>query len=129
MKKGIFLGAFALAVIMGGIAGCSKESEDLLAAKSGAGGCDTTNVLYSMDVVPILQTNCYECHGSNSNSGSGGIVLEGYTQLRSWAVNGYLLGTITHASGYVAMPYLRPSLPDCEISKIRAWIDQGTKNN
>ena len=129
MKKTIYSGFLGLAIILAGVAGCSKQSEDVLAQKSGAAGCDTTNVRYSTDVVPILQANCYECHGNSSNSGSGGIILEGYSRLQTWATNGYLLGTITHAPGYVAMPYLRPQLPDCEIAKIRAWINQGAMNN
>jgi len=129
MKKIIFFGLSGLVVILVGFASCSKQSEDVLAQKSGTAGCDTTSVRYSVDVVQILQANCYECHGAGSNAGSGGIILEGYSHLQTWAGNGYLLGTITHASGYVAMPYLRPQLPDCEISKIRAWIDQGAKNN
>ena len=129
MKKIIISGILSLMVLLAGIVGCSKQNEDTLSKKAGAAGCDTTNVSYAADIVPILQANCYECHGSTTSSGSGGIILDGYAHLQTWAANGYLLGTITHAPGYVGMPYLRPQLPDCEISKIRAWIDQGTKNN
>ena len=129
MKKIILSGSLALAVILLGLAGCSKQSEDVLSAKAGAGQCDTTDVKYATDIVPILQNNCYECHGKNSNSGSGGILLEGYSNLTSWANNGYLVGCVSHASGYVAMPYLLPKLPDCDVNKIVAWVHQGSLNN
>ncbi len=129
MKKIIYSGLLSLSILLAAVAGCSKQSEDILAQKSGATGCDTANVQYSMDVVPILQANCYECHGGSSNAGSGGIILDGYSRLQAWVANGYLLGTITHAPGYVAMPYMLPQLPDCEIAKIRAWINQGAIDN
>src|SRR5258708_15193935 len=97
MKKIILAGSICFATIMLGVAGCSKQSEDVLSAKSGAGGCDTTSVKYTADIVPILQSNCYECHGNGTSSGSGGILLQGYSHLAPWAGNGTLAGCVTHA--------------------------------
>ena len=48
--------------------GCSKKSEDKLAPPV---PCDTANVSYQNQIVPILQENCYSCHGSGSSAGSG----------------------------------------------------------
>lgn len=107
-------------------AGCSKESEDKLAASK---PCDTTAVSYSTGVVPILQDNCYPCHGANSNAGSGGITLEGYNNIKSYVNQGYVVGNVTHAAGFVAMPYGKPKLPDCEVNTIVAWVHQGALNN
>ena len=115
-----FIGGF-----IGLFAGCSKQSED----KLGVAPCDTTNVRYSVQIVSILQNNCYACHGASSNSGSGGIVLEGYTFLKVYADNGYLLGNVSHAPGYIGMPYGLPKLPDCEINTIAAWVHHGSPNN
>jgi len=129
MKKIILPASIALTMMLLVLAGCSKQSEDILAAKSGAGQCDTTNVKYAADIVPILQNNCYECHGKSSSSGSGGILLEGYSNLAGWANNGYLAGCVSHAPGFVAMPYLRPKLSDCEVNRILAWVHQGSLNN
>jgi len=42
-----------LAVFLAGVAGCSKQSEDVWAAKSGAAGCDTAGGRYRARVVPI----------------------------------------------------------------------------
>lgn len=108
------------------LSGCSKESEDKLA---GTTTCDTTSISYSLQVVPILQTNCYECHGSGNTAGSGGIDLGSYTNLKVYADNGYLVGNVSHAPGYIGMPYGRPMLPSCEVNTIAAWVHQGTKNN
>jgi hypothetical protein len=97
----------------------------------GGGGttCDTTLVKYSVDIVTILQANCYSCHGSGSTSGSGGIDLSTYTKLQVYANNGYLVGNVTHAPGYIGMPYQQPKMSDCNVNKIVAWVHQGEQNN
>jgi hypothetical protein len=109
------------------LAGCAKENEEHLSG--GTGGCDTLDVSYSLQIVPILQNNCYTCHGAGSNSGSGGINLSTYTALKVYADNGYLVGNVSHAPGYIGMPYGLPKLPDCEVNTITAWVNQGSKNN
>ncbi|HLZ89975.1 MAG TPA: hypothetical protein VKQ52_22135 [Puia sp.] len=108
------------------LAGCSKESEDKLA---GTTTCDTTSVSYSLQIVPILQNNCYACHGQGNTAGSGGINLSTYTALKVYAGNGYLVGNVTHAPGYIGMPYGLPALPSCEQNTIVAWVHQGALNN
>jgi uncharacterized membrane protein len=118
--------AVTAGIVMSGTIGCSKTSEDKLAANT---TCDTTSVSYATGVVPILQDNCYGCHGASSNAGSGGIVLEGYSNLKVYADNGYLSGNISHAPGYIGMPYGKPKLPDCEVNTVVAWVNQGAKNN
>jgi uncharacterized membrane protein len=115
-----------IGILVVSFAGCSKESEDKLGA---AHPCDTTAVSYSTGVVPILQDNCYSCHGANSNAGSGGITLEGYNNIKAQVNAGYVIGNVTHAAGFVAMPYGKPKLPDCEVNTIVAWVHQGAINN
>lgn len=116
---------FASTLILS-FAGCSKQSEDKLAANT---PCDTLAVKYSTAVVPILQQNCYPCHGVSSNSGSGGITLEGYNNIKVYINRGLLAGNVEHAPGFVAMPYLLPKLPDCEVNTIAAWVNQGALSN
>ena len=91
--------------------------------------CKTDSLSYSKDIVPILENYCYGCHGNGSTAGSGGILLEGYSNLIVQADNGKLVGNITHAPGFVPMPFGQPKMPDCEISKIVGWVDQGTLDN
>ena len=57
------------------IAACSKASEDKLSTGL-PGNCDTVNRKYSIHVVPILEENCYSCHGTLTNSNSDGIILQ-----------------------------------------------------
>lgn len=107
---------------------CSKSSEDKL-NNNGGSACDTVNMKYATDVLPILQANCYSCHGNGNTAGSGGISLDSYDGLKKYADNGYLAGNITHAAGYIGMPYGLPKLPDCEINTILDWIKRGAQNN
>jgi mono/diheme cytochrome c family protein len=109
------------------IIACSKTSEDKLSG--GGNTCDTTSVSYSTDILPILESNCYGCHGSGNTGGSGGISLDGYSNLKVYADNGFLVGNVRHDAGFVGMPYGLPKLPDCEVNKIVAWVNQGAENN
>jgi cytochrome c553 len=129
MRKNILFNLTALLTLIGIFTACSKTSEDQLTATIPVTTCDTVGMKYSANIVPILQANCYSCHGNGSTGGSGGISLDGYANLKLWADNGYLVGNITHASGYVAMPYGGGKLSDCDINKIIAWIHQGEPNN
>jgi hypothetical protein len=111
---------------------CSKGGDDnggTTPPPPGGNTCDTTNMHYMADVVPILQANCYTCHGTATNSGSNGIVLEGYDNLLPKAQSGTLIGVITHSPGYPPMPQNGAKLSDCNINKIRSWIVNGAQNN
>ncbi len=89
--------------------------------------CNTTNITYSMDIVAVLQSNCYVCHSQAANQ--GGITLEGYNNLKSYVDNGRFLGAIKHDAGYSPMPQGAPQLPDCQIAQIEQWISDGAPNN
>jgi cytochrome c5 len=86
--------------------------------------CDTTvAATYTASISYILSTNCISCH-NNSNS-SGNINLTTYGLVQPLAQSGKLVGVITHASGYTAMPP-GGTIKDCDVNKIKLWIDQGT---
>lgn len=89
--------------------------------------CDTLQASYAQDVVPILQPNCIGCH-SGGNPG-GGIRLNTYAGVREVVLDGRLLGSITRASGFRAMPKNGDPLSACEISIIKAWINNGAPEN
>ncbi|MDD2963960.1 MAG: c-type cytochrome [Bacteroidales bacterium] len=88
--------------------------------------CDTLNVTFSATVMPIIEANCMGCHSGAAPN--GGIRLTNYTEVETIASTGQLIGSITHASGYAAMP---PSgqLSDCQISQLKKWIANGKPNN
>ncbi|TDW96626.1 cytochrome c family protein [Dinghuibacter silviterrae] len=125
MTKGICTAAGLLLAILALSYSCTKGSQDVL----GGGTCDTVGMKYATDVVPILTNNCYGCHGTGNTAGSGGILLEGYANLRPYVVDGKLVGNISHAPGYNPMPYGLPKLPDCEINTIIDWVNNGYLNN
>lgn len=90
-------------------------------------GCDTDSVTYSLTVLPIIQDNCYVCHDAATNT--SGITLEGYNNILTYAMNGSLMGVITHAPGYPAMPQGAAMLSACNIDKIEKWILDGAPDN
>ncbi|MCU7549473.1 cytochrome c [Chitinophagaceae bacterium LB-8] len=131
-RKSTLFSLLTFATIL--ITSCSKDNEQDEAQNQnpsggGNGGstCDTVNIKYATGVVPILQANCYVCHGNGSAEGS--VTLDNYNALKTKANNGTLLGVITHAAGYPQMPKNGAKLSDCNINKIRSWINNGAQNN
>jgi hypothetical protein len=107
-------------------AGCYYDKAELVYPPQTT--CDTVNMSYSADIVPILGTNCYVCHGGTA-SGSAGRKFDTHPLLLSYANSGLLEKAVTHSPGATPMPYNLPKLPACTINKIVAWIHQGAKNN
>lgn len=102
---------------------CTYNKEELLYSNT----CDTSNVKYSVQIVNTISVNCLGCH--DAATGTGGIILEDYSNVRALALSGKLLGAITHSPGYRAMPDFAPKLPECRIAEIRTWIRNGMLNN
>ena len=110
--------------MLGSLLGCAYESEEELFPSD---GCKVDNVSYNAQVVPILETNCYSCHGIGINT--SGITLEGYSNLITRVNSGRLLGAIKRESGFPPMPQNAPMLPDCFIRQIEEWIGDGAPDN
>ncbi|QEC66742.1 hypothetical protein FRZ67_05275 [Panacibacter ginsenosidivorans] len=89
--------------------------------------CDTTQYTYSGTISGIFETNCIGCH--STNNASGGIDLSTYAGASVVALNGRLVGAVTHAPGYSPMPQNAPMLPDCNITQIEKWVAAGAPNN
>ena len=123
MKKTLKLGIamFALAFMQS----CYYDNEEELYPDTPV--CDTLNVTYSGDVAIIMQDNCNACHGSSFPQ--SGIITDNYNDLKEIADNGKLWGAVNHENGYSPMPQDRPKLNDCDLSKIRIWINNGALND
>ncbi|MFU8843257.1 MAG: hypothetical protein ACNA7V_05560 [Bacteroidales bacterium] len=117
----VSLAAFALTMMQS----CYYDNEEELYPV--AGNCDTTNVTYSGTVVPIMANTCNSCHGSSI--AQGGIRTDNYTDLKTIADNDRLWGAINHETGYRPMPDNLPKMNDCNLAKIRKWLDDGALNN
>ena len=108
------------------LTGCYRDNEEVLYA--GNGDCDVNGVTYLSAVAPILQSNgCHGCHSGASPAGN--ISLQGYSNVKTIAMNGKLYGAINHVAGFSPMPKGGNKMSACNISKIKAWIDAGALNN
>ena len=119
-KKGILLVGLFIPLIL---SSCYYDNYDDLAV--GPVDCDTTSMTYTMDIAPIMSAYCTSCHSGAAPAGN--TALENYDDVKVSALNGSLLGTMDHASGWPAMPKNQPKLDECIISKVRAWINQGVR--
>lgn len=92
--------------------------------------CDTVNVTYQTDVLPVIKQNCYSCHSFAAYSISGGgINLEGYNQLKLYADNGQLMNAINHTGGVTPMPKDGAILSYCNRAAINRWILNHSPDN
>jgi len=109
--------------------GCYKDKEEVLYPTDSS--CDvSTSISYSSQIVPIVSTYCYSCHGASVyNSTGGNVNLEGYDNFVSATQNGLLLKSIKREEGASPMPKNSPKLSDCNIKLIENWINQGAANN
>jgi cytochrome c5 len=98
-----------------------------LTCDENAGSCDTTAVSYSTFISPIISTYCLGCHSGGSPSGN--LKLTSYSDVHAIALNGKLVGSMSWANGYKAMPQGTAKLSDCKINKFKAWINHGAPNN
>jgi uncharacterized membrane protein len=87
----------------------------------------TSQVSFSRDIFPIIQTNCLQCHDAKNHY--GGIVIENYTQIAESGRSGELYNTIQISSNGKAYMPKGGRLLDCEIALIQAWIKQGALKN
>ncbi|WP_276497077.1 hypothetical protein [Pontibacter litorisediminis] len=106
---------------------CTDDNAEDLMPQPDPQQCDTSAVTFSGAVAPILAANCYGCHAASI--AEGGVVLDNYALVKEEAAHGHLLGVITHAPGFPPMPQGAPKLSDCDINKIRKWVEAGAPNN
>ena len=127
MKTGKRIWLLAVLVLFVVLYSCTKQNEEQLMLEHSGPVCDTLNMAYSTDILPIIQANCYACHGNGMVT--AGISLEGYVRLKRQVDNRNLVNVINHAPGYPQMPYGLPKLSDCNIHKIEAWVNRGAPEN
>ena len=84
--------------------------------------CDTLTISYSQDVEPIILNNCNfsGCHSASSNN------IYDATDFSAVSANANAIyGSINNGS----MPENASKLPECDIAKVKKWIDDGKLNN
>lgn len=84
--------------------------------------CDTNRFDWATTIRPIIGTYCNGCHFGDYNYGD--VLLSFHSQVQELALNGDLYNSITGKEGVRLMPLDQP-LPDCKITQIRKWIENG----
>lgn len=124
-KQILSISTLAICVLL--MQSCYYDKAELVYPASNA-NCDTTTVTYSGTIAPLMNASCNSCHGGTAAAG-GGIVLDTYAGVKTYAANGKLLNSILQNGAASAMPKGGSKLPDCSINKVRAWINKGMLNN
>jgi hypothetical protein len=118
---------FVIALSMFILDSCYYDNEEELYSNE---VCDTENMSYQADIVPILERNCQLCHSEAAAGLLGaGFNLEGHSNLIVHVNSGALAGSIRHDAGWSPMPKGGGKIPDCDIAKIESWIQSGSPDN
>ena len=92
--------------------------------------CDTSNVTYSSTITGIISS--YGCLAANCHGGTNppaGFRLDSYDNVKAKVTDGRLFGAVNHSPGFQPMPENAGKMNQCDIDKIKAWIDAGAPNN
>jgi uncharacterized membrane protein len=89
--------------------------------------CDSNQFKYGANISIIINSYCTGCH--SGTAASGNIDLSTYNNVKIQAANGRLVGAVSHAAGYSAMPKNANKLSDCQITQIKKWVEAGALNN
>ena len=90
--------------------------------------CNLNNVTYSGTISKIMTANCNSCH--NAVTAGGSVITYTYVGLYKAAItDSLIMKAITNDPSVIPMPKGGSRLSDCDISKIRIWINAGAPNN
>jgi hypothetical protein len=97
---------------------CKKSDDDT---------CDTTDVSYKNDLLPLFTSK--GCMASGCHGAGAQFDYTVYNNLNFVAVGQRLVGAVKQEAGFSAMPKGGAKIDACSISIIEAWVTQGAKNN
>jgi hypothetical protein len=127
MRRLLLFGPLLLAGIS-----CTDLGDSISGGDSGA-----EFVSYSLDIAPLLATNCLLCHSAGSPS--GGLDLSSHAGILAGGTNGDAIvawdssqGELPRriqASGSFELMPPTGALADEEINTILSWIEDGALNN
>jgi hypothetical protein len=107
------------------LSGCYFDKENELYPT--AANCDTAGVItYSHSIAPVMEANCNVCH--NKSNASGDVITDNYDDLSIHALDGHLWSAVNW-TGASHMPKGGEKLPECDLTKIKKWIDAGSLHN
>ncbi|GIR13156.1 MAG: hypothetical protein CM15mP23_17310 [Cryomorphaceae bacterium] len=104
---------------------CIYDNEESL---YGISDCDINYVSYEMDISPIISSHCTMCHGGSFPAAE--LALETYDQIYQSATDyDGIIDRISRSEGDPSMMPGSYRIPQCQIDKIVAWVEQGALNN
>ena len=89
--------------------------------------CNVDNVTFTNHINPVIETNCKGCHAGPNPS--GGVLLDGYDNIKGVVDDGRLIGVVTWTEGFRRMPQGQDMLDECIIDQIKTWIGDGAPKN
>lgn len=114
----------------------------LLAGMATLAACSPKSVSYSNDVQPLLARNCVECHSPGMpGTEASGLDMTSYPSLMKGGKFGPLIkpgDAFTsalnmlvegRASPTIRMPHGKEKLGAAELEMLKAWVNDGAKNN
>lgn len=104
-----------------------KKWIDQGALNNSCNSCDSSNILYSTGIMLLFKNQCTGCH--NSSNAGGNIDLTSFSRVKEIALNGVLLGSLEWKPGFASMPQGGAKLSECDINRIKEWINAGALNN
>lgn len=121
-----------LLILLSGIvifSGCYYDKADQLYPSTTAGPCDTSNIAFTKDIIPILQSKCATAGCHDATTKQNGYSLGTYDGAKLAVDDGKLVGCVRWDNGFIQMPQGMPKLDECSINKIVRWVNQGAQNN
>lgn len=114
-----------LAAVIGAFSSCYYDNKTELYPQLKA--CDTTYVGFAAFVKPAIAQGCNSCHSGNNPIGI--VKLNDYNEISASAKTGKLYGSLHQDQGFKAMPQGGIKWSDCDLLKLKMWIDRGAKND
>jgi len=103
---------------------CTNDNEEDLFPE-----CDSINVTYSETIYKILENSgCYNCHNQQGVAFHD-VKVDHYEGLKAVVDDGRFYNVTHHTPGSPQMPQGGEKIDDCNLAKIRKWIDDGAPNN
>ena len=96
----------------------------------GQATCDTVNVSFAKEIKPLIDAQCTGCH--NTQSPTAGISLSTHAEILAYAKSGQLYGVLSWVAPFTGSKQMPPGGPkwsNCNLSKLKSWIDKGAPNN
>ncbi|MDX5405392.1 MAG: hypothetical protein LPK28_07835 [Bacteroidota bacterium] len=117
----------SISLVLAFMGGCYYDNQEDLFSNYPQTNCDTSAVTYTEDISWIMDTYCVSCHGGSAPQ--SGLDLSSYQGVQTAAQNGKLLDRISRPQGDALLMPPTGKMSDCNIDKVRVWVNKGAINN